>query len=379
MVPKMRPKAPKPLFPPPDRPLRLLLVRLSALGDVLHALPTLAALRRRLPAARIDWVVEDRAAGFLSGRQDLTRIVVFPRSRLAGGGPRARGRALRAFWSDLRAEHYDAVLDLQGNFKSGAIARAARASWRYGWDRRAAREANQVFHQRHYLPPSGAGSKVERNLALAGAVLGEPLAYAAPPMPVDPQARQAARVLCEAAGLPHAGAVLLHPGTSGFGAFKRWPAPHYGALARRLAAAGHAVGVTHGPGEHELALTVARASGGVARPLAPGDLAVLAEVLRAARLVIGGDTGPLHLAALLGTPLLGVFGPKDPRTYGPYGLRADGTPGPLAVVVQQDVACRPCSLRRCDAPLCLTTLEPDRVFAQARRLLGAADLRPTPA
>jgi len=99
---------------------------------------------------------------------------------------------------------------------------------------------------------------------------------------------------------------------------------------------------------------------------------VLADVIRRAACFVAADTGPLHLAALVGTPLLGLFGPKDPSVYGPYGIRADGTPGLLPVLTQDDVACRPCSLRRCENPLCMRTLAPARVHAALPSLGGLA-------
>ena len=113
---------------------------------------------------------------------------------------------------------------------------------------------------------------------------------------------------------------------------------------------------------------VVAAAGGAARACAPSSLPALAETIRQAALFVAADTGPLHLAALVETPLLGLFGPKDPAIYGPYGVRADGTPGVLPVLTQDDVACRPCTLRRCADPLCMRTLDPDRVHGAVQAL-----------
>ncbi len=320
--------------------------------------------------------MEDRAADLLAGRTDLDRVLVFPRQRLNAAvrgvpNPLEAVRAARGFVREMRAGDYDVALDLQGNLKSGAVLRASGAELRFGPGGEAAKEGNQLFSHRRAVPPPGAVHRVERNLALASALLGETLPYVAPGFPVSPKDWEAAdRILQGTGALQKPGAdndgfVVLQPGTSGFGAFKRWPPERFGSLARSLARDGHRVLVTYGPGEESLAAAVGASAGAAVRLLQPPSLTVLAEVIRRARLFVAADTGPLHLAALVGTPLVGLFGPKDPAVYGPYGLRADGTPGLLPVLTQDDVACRPCMLRRCADPLCMRTLAPERVYAAA--------------
>lgn len=369
-----RPKAPKAWFPPTHRPPRILLVRLSALGDVLHALPVLSALRTRYPEAQIHWAIEDRHTGLLDARSDLDRLVVYPRRNISSalrGIPSPLGaiRAVRGFLRSLRQTRYDVVLDLQGNLKSGAITRLARSKVRMGFHRRAARELNHLFTNRRWLPPESLRHRVERGLGLASALVGEPLPYSAPGFPVDPQARDAAARIVAQQGVVGA-YVVMHPGTSGFGAFKRWPADRYAAVARQLAAAGTAVMVTAGPGETELAQRVCDLA---AHPdvhrVQPPSLGALAALIDGARGFLGADTGPLHLAGLVETPLVGLFGPKDPTIYGPYGIRPDHSAGLLTTLTQDDVACRPCTRRRCADPLCMRTLAPDRVHAALQTLL----------
>jgi len=363
-----RQKAPEPWLPPRGRPARILIVRLSALGDVLHALPVLTALRARFPTARIDWAVEDRAVDLLRQRSDLDRILPFPRKALSKslrGVPRPLSlmRTARGFMREARAGDYDVALDLQGNLKSGAVTRASGATLRFGLGGKDAREGNRWFTQRRFLPAPSVRHRVERNLALASALVGETLPYLPPGFPVSDEDQATARSLMEAADALPGQYVVLHPGTSGFGAFKRWPPERFAALARALQADGSRVLITHGPGEDALAEAVARETNGIATPLATSGLGVLAEVIRSARAFVAADTGPLHLASLVGTPLLGLFGPKDPEIYGPYGLRSDGTVGLLDVHTQADVACRPCTLRKCADPLCMTTMEPAQVHA----------------
>jgi len=360
------PRAPRPFAANGTAPPRILIVRLSALGDVVHALPVLPPLRAAHPRARIDWVVEDRAAAVLAGRPEIDRVVVFPRRALKGR-PLARMTRAAAFLEDLRAERYDAALDLQGNLKSGVIARLSGARIRYGLDASVAREGNHLFTTRRLRPPASCRHRVERNLAVVGAFLGRPASWSDPGLPASPSAAEVARRLLESAGVaPGTTYVVLHPGTSAFGAFKRWPPARFADLARTLAAGGRAVVVTAPPGEEDLARAVVAGAGrGTCLVETPG-LDVLGEVLRGASHVVGADTGPLHLAALAGIPVVGLFGPKDPAVYGPWGRRADGTPGLLPVVHRDDVACRPCRLRACADPVCMTGLSPEAVLDVVR-------------
>ncbi len=375
MVPG-RPKGPKPWFPLPGRPPRFLIVRLSALGDVLHALPVLSGLRARFPKARIDWVVEDRAADLLRHRADVDRVVVYPRRSISGAlkgvpNPIRFGIETTRFLKTLRAGEYDVAIDLQGNLKSGVITRLSGSQLRYGFGRGASREANHLFTTRRWSPPPSLRHRVERNLGLVSALLGESLPYVLPGFPVPPEETRSARELVASLGVNGDGYVVLHPGTSGFGSFKRWPPERFGALARRLAESGLDVVVTHSPAEDDLAAQVVDASDRAAKSLRTPSLAVLAEVTRDARAFVGADTGPLHLAGLVGTPLLGLFGPKDPAVYGPYGVRADGSTGVLSTLTRNDVACRPCTLRRCADPLCMRTMAPDDVEEALRAVLSA--------
>lgn len=349
-----------------QRPPRILVVRLSALGDVIHALPVLGVLRRALPDARIDWVVEDRASDLLAGRAELDRVVVFPRRALRElrRQPAAWTRRASQFVLELREGGYDTSLDLQGNLKSGVIARLSGARRRVGLHRSLAREGNHLFTTRGIRPPSSARHRVLRNLVLVGRMLGrKAAAWSDPGLPPFPGAAARARVLLANAGIaedtPY---VVLHPGTSAFGAFKRWPPERFADLAAALAARGERVVVTAPPGEEALAREVVARSGGAAAVVETPGLDVLGEVIRGARRLVGADTGPLHLAALAGTPLVGLFGPKDPATYGPWGRRADGRIGLLPVLGRHDVACRPCGGRDCADPLCMTGLDAEIVL-----------------
>ncbi len=238
------------------------------------------------------------------------------------------------------------------------------------------REGNGFFTNRHVPGPDGPAHRIERHLALLGALLGHDVSGEASSLPRPEEARAEIDAALRAAGLPSTGFAILHPGTSGFGAFKRWPPGRFAALADRLAERGIAVALTFGPGEEGL---VARVRAGARTPPVPlptTSQAALAEAIRRACVFVAADTGPLHVAATVGTPLVGLFGPKDPRVYGPLGIAPEtGAFGPLPVVVAEDVPCRPCVLRRCPEPVCMSSIEVETVFLRVREALGGVSGR----
>ena len=337
----------------------------------MHALPVLSSLRARFPEAELGWAVEDRFADLLRRRSDLDRLHVIPRGPLRSALRRlqlgAAGRALHEVRRELRAAHYDVVLDLQGNLKSGVVTGYTHAPVRMGYRGRAAKEGNARFSTRRWTAPTDGQHRVERYLGLARALLGEPLPYVAPGFPLSAEEQASAATLLDELGVADAPFVMLHPGTSGFGSFKRWPTDRYAALARRLLAEGRQVVASLGPEERDLGEAIAAAAPGV-RLASPSSLGVLAALIARAERFVAADTGPLHLASLLGIPLLGLFGPKDPAIYGPYGVDANGNAGTLQTLVRDDVACRPCPLRRCSDPLCMKLIDPDDVYRAMRML-----------
>lgn len=361
----------------PRGPRRVLVVRLSAVGDVLHALPAVHALAAARPDVEIDWLVEDRAAALLEGHPDLARVHVVPRARWR----RTLRRPLSApgalldvarFVLRLVRRRYDAVVDLQGNLKSGLWAAAAGAPARVGLASGEAREGNGFFVNRRVAVARAVRHRVERALRVLGVVAGRALPFAgggvAPVVPDGDAAAWVARALHDR-GLGARAFVVLHPGTSRFGAFKRWPTDRFAALAARIVReTDAAVVVTGAPGEEPLVEAVTAAAGVPTTGLVTPNLATLAALVARARAVVAADTGPLHLAAGLEVPVLGLFGPKDAAVYGPYGRRPDGSAGPLAVLVRDDVGCRPCAVRWCPDPVCMSGLEVDDVFTRLRAL-----------
>lgn len=288
---------------------RILVVRLGSLGDIVHTLPAVAALRRAHPGARLEWIVEAKWAPLLLGNPDVDEVIRFDRAGLAGW----RRAAAR-----LRAGRYSLAVDFQGLYKSALLARLSGARERIGFARGHAREAGAAMFYTHRVAPQAARHVVERNLALAAA------AGAAPgevnfPLRVAPEAESWLEAQLAANRIRDY--FVLSPG--GGWRSKLWPAERYGHLHRRLASDPRGGGwrgvVNFGPGERALA-EAARLVAGEPQPLVvPLELPQLVALLARARLVVSADTGPLHLAAALGTPVVGLYGPTSPERNGPWG------------------------------------------------------------
>ncbi len=303
--------------------MNIVIVKLSALGDVVHTLPVAASLRAGLPGARITWVVERHESVVLEGHPALDDVVTvdtraWRRVRgLAGAGAAATG--MGALARRLRQGRFDVAIDPQGLIKSGILAAATRAPLRIGFPGGLCREPlSALFTNRRVRPPAAARHVVDQSLALLG-----PLGIAEPvrafQLPVDAGAEAAIDEMFAAAGLkPHDRVVVLNPGAGR--ADKRWPAQRFRSLAARLAAepATHVL-VVWGPGEASAARAIAGPSGGRVVLAPPTDVHHLVSVLRRASVLVAADTGPLHLAAALGTPCVGLYGPTRAERNGPYG------------------------------------------------------------
>lgn len=275
---------------------RLLVVRLSALGDVVHTIPAVVSLREGLPGTSIAWVVETPYRELVELVADVQPIPV--RVRGWSRRPVASRGAVREALRAMRGP--DVAVDFQGLIKSAMLSRLSGAPVRFGFDGNAIRERPALLFSNRQVAVDPTAHIVEQNLQLARAVGGtaEAVAPRWEAFPADPEGKLAA----------WRGRIVFLPGAGR--PEKVWPAQRFGELSRRLRQPGV---VAWGPGEEELA-----ASTGV--PLAPPtSLRELAFLLAHASLVIGGDTGPLHLAAALGTPVIGLYGPTDPGRNGPWG------------------------------------------------------------
>lgn len=302
---------------------RLLVVRLGAMGDILHALPAVTALRQAHPNWTIDWVVEPRWRALLAADlapdsqpnsglgSPLVNRIHFASTKQWRKSPFSRQTLLeiRTLRRELRACQYDAVIDFQGAIRSATIARMAACSRLIGEAKPRETAARWLYAEK--IPTTGA-HVIEQDVELASAIAGDNLKPVPPLLPIDPVADAWAAQLLP----PGTPTVLINPG-AGWGA-KRWPVERYAAVAADLIARGFRVVVNVGPGEEPLAADIVQATAGAAMPL-KCTLGQLIAVTRRVALAIAGDTGPLHLASALGRPVVGIYGPTDPCRNGPYG------------------------------------------------------------
>ena len=341
---------------------RLLIVKPSSLGDVVHALPALAALRRRFPSAHLAWLVKREWAEVLEGNPDLDDVLAVDLS--AEGWP----AAIRA----VRAGRFDLVVDLQGLLRSAMLGWASGSAVRVGFAN--GREGSPWFYTHRVPVPDASMHAVDRYLLLArflGADVGEvkPSDF---PLPHDPAAEARVEALLAAAGV-RPGAMLAALNPSARWTTKRWPAESFAAVGDWLQQQGVRAVMIGGREERPVGEAVMRAMRG-----APVDLAgkttmkELIALLRRLRVFVTNDSGPMHLAAAVGTPVIALFGPTDPARTGPYG---EGH-----TVLRSGVPCSPCFSRRCANATeleCLTAIRPHAVIESAMRLLKGEELCPS--
>ncbi len=335
-------------------PRSIVIVKLSAIGDVLHGVPVAVALKRAFPAARIGWAVEGRAADVLAGHPAIDHLFRLPRGWLESPA------AVLALRRQLRAFAPDVAIDLQGLLKSGVATWLSAARMRIGFARPVAREYSWLAFTNRVKPV--ATHVVDRNCDLLvplGIREGRP-SFEMPHWPVSEE-----RVRQWLAGLRLAEPpVIINPGAGW--ASKRWPTERFAALARCLHRR-HGIRplvVWGGAAERATADQIAADACGEAIVAPETTLQDLGELFRLARLVISGDTGPLHLAAAVGTPCVGLFGPVPAARNGPYGSQH--------ICVEPPEALRPKWEDRKTDTLSMAGIEVERVVAAVEDLLSRA-------
>lgn len=336
---------------------KILIIKLSAIGDVIHALPVSRALKECYPNATITWIVEKPAYDLLTNNPDVDDIILFEKPKFKSiKGAITHGPGLIKM---LRSQRFDLVLDLQGLFKSAALAYAADAPQRLGYCNM--REISNVV-SKPVVGSNAQGHVVERYLDVVR-FLG--CKVTKPDFVINVTGEEAASAYqkAEREGFNlNSQYIVLAPGTNW--ATKCWPTRHFGALADCVGQEGLIPVLIGGANERSLADSIRQFSSlPVVDLVGQTTLKELAHIIRGAKAYVGGDTGTMHLAAAVNTPVVAMFGPTDPVRNGPYSE--------IATTITALRECRGCWKRSCPRKLeCLDVINPETVLQAIKKLLA---------
>lgn len=341
---------------------RILVVRLSAIGDVVRTIPAVRALRESLPETFIGWAVEDKAADILDGSPYIDTLHVLERRTWRKNY--MRPGPFRSFISDIRKSGYDAALDFHGNAKSGIVTRLSGAPTRIGFARSFCKELSHLATNRRVVPPGHRINRYERNFSLVEPVVGPAPYKLDVDIPIRENVRAEIDDLLDEWIDPDRPFVLVHPATSR--PFKMWAAKNYASVCDELAngPAQCKVLLTWGPGEKEAAGRVAELAA-TEPEICPmmESLQHFAYLVSRADVYFGGDTGPMHIASTMGTPVAAIFGSTDPVVNGPY--REPNR------VLYAGLDCSPCREKVCERDReCMTDITPEQAYRAVLELIG---------
>ncbi len=344
--------------------MKILIVKLSSIGDIIHTLPTLAAIRCALPDAEISWAVEKSAAEILRGNELIDNLIEVDTRSLRGtkivvGVLSNLSKQLKS----LRVSNFDVALDFQGLLKSAAIAKLSKATRRYGFSKQNLREPASRFLLDDTFEAEREINIIRKNLTLAQKSLNIRIPENDYEFPIytDETHRAEAAEIIEQTGANYA---ILNP--AGGWTTKLWAAEKFGALADKLWEENNLVSViTTAPNEIELAEKALRNIGSGKVKLAQPSLKGFYELAKRAKIYVGGDTAPTHLAVAAKTPLVGIFGPTE--------WWRNGSPHESDVCVERnDIGCRAdCHRRNCNNWICLD-ISVETVFQAVQKRLKLA-------
>jgi len=346
---------------------KILVLRLSAVGDVIRTLPAVKALKERCPSSQITWVVEEPSKNFLESQPELDDVVLFPRKRWTQGirSPRAWWRTAKEMnqWvKELRRRQFDVVLDFHGILKSGVLSLLSGSPRRIGFDWRSSKEGSSLFSNVKVELPNEGITRYQRGFYLLKG-LGFDVPHTSGPLSIPPRDREYVDSFFSQLLVPPSRPLIaIHPGTSLNYGSKRWMPDRYAQLADRLTREIQGTVVfTWGPGELPLVEEMRKAMTAPSILAPPTEsLTQLGEVFKRCNLYIGGDTGPTLIASMMGVPVVIIYGPTDPFLYEPVGKHTN---------VMKEVGCNPCRKRSCKEMTCLEKITVEDVFGAARELL----------
>ena len=331
---------------------KILIIKPSSMGDIIHALPVLATLKKSYPKSEIAWIVKDKFSDLLAGNPDLTDVIPFDNSRFL------------QLINKLRKKKFDVALDIQGLFRSGILTFFSKAGHRIGFSKVNSRELSYMFYNHKVTPPKKAVHVVDKNLSLL-----EPLGISEYiydfKIPIYTQDLRFAKDFFASRKLVPGRdkIVMLNPGAGW--QTKRWPAENFPHLADKLTKYSNAnakIIMSWGPQEKELIENIKSNMNDKITIMPQSTIKQLGAIIKSCDLFVGSDTGPTHLAAALEVPVVGLYGPSDPERNGPYGTKN--------IIIQKDISCVSCWKRECDTIDCMKNISVDEVFEACVELLG---------
>lgn len=347
---------------------KVLVLRLSAVGDVIRTLPAVKALKEQAPSSSITWIVEEPSQAFLESQPEVDSVILFPRKRWTKG-IKSLGTVwktlgeMRGFIAGLRKRKFDVVLDFHGILKSGLLSFLSGSPKRIGYDRGSTKEGNSLFSNVKVRLPKEKISRFERNFALLRGMGLEVRDFKYSLHIPSADREYVASFLKSSTAALKRPLIAIHPGTSLKALFKRWAPDQYTRLADRLVRELNAtVLFTWGDEELEWVEGIRRE---MKEPSLLGpktdSLTRLGEVYSQCDLYIGGDTGPMHIASLMGIPVVVIYGPTDPIENEPFGNH---------IKIRKEVGCNPCHNYSCKELLCIKAVSADEVFKATKEILS---------
>lgn len=342
--------------------VNILIVKLSAIGDVVHTLPSLTALRYLYPHAHISWIVEESASDLLVGHPHLDRVIISHRKEWIQNLKRFRSIKktmgdMRSFIATLRDRRYDLVIDFHGLFKSAVIVRLSRASRKLGYD--SMQEMSGLFYTEKIYEDMGKHA-VQRYLDFVRYLGGsgkDPTCVIA----VEKENQRSVEALLRVNHIDSTTPfVAINP--VAFWKTKLWQDEKFARLADRITSElGVPVVFTGGSGDRRIEHIRSFMTSPLISLAGRTSLRDLAYLYRVSRLVVTTDSGPMHIAAAMGTPTVALFGPTDPARTGPYGRGH--------VIIRKEMACAPCFRKECDTKQCMRDIAVEEVFAAVKEMI----------
>jgi heptosyltransferase-1 len=346
-----------------DPPRSILLVKLSAIGDVVHTLPLLEVLRKNFPEARIDWLVEEEASPLIEGHQDIDHVIVSFRKSwqkrfLSSGDRSAVLSEIKRFFRVLRSHEYDLVIDLHGLFKSGLLTGLSRGRRKIGFT--GGKEGSLLFLTDRPYPFDYNRHALDRYLQ-AAEYLGCKINSWKGDIPLHAEDKAKIDRLLAERFSPDNALIAINPMARW--TTKLWDEERFSKLAERLREElSCKVLFTGSPSDRTLIETIVRRLDPPPVNLAGRTtLRELAYLYSRCRLVIATDTGPMHIAAAMGIPVVALFGPTAPWRTGPYGKGH--------TVIRKKLECGPCFRKKCSDPTCMKSITVEDVFDTVKKLM----------